>query len=244
MTYKKFIERILEDENHLTKDDLWYIRKHARRFFNTYNFCLNKIPQNAKILSIGGYFGSIEKMLKEAINAEITIIDFPDSVEINKKYYDFLGFKYVGIDLSQGLSGIDENYFDLIIYTEVIEHIPLSPYEQLLPFDKFLKSEGKVLITTPNLSSIVHIAKLFMKLPLFDTPEKFFSPVSQENLQVHRREYMPAEIVEAFKRMEYSSEVGYFIYNEPKSLAYRMMYIIGNLIPRFKEGMMILGKKP
>lgn len=243
MNYQQFIKRILEDEKYLDENALWYTRKHARRFFSTYKFCLKNLKSGARILSIGAYYGSIEKMLKEALNAEITVVDFPDSVELQKDYYDFLGFKYVGIDLSKGLSGLPENYFDMIIYTEVIEHIPTSPYNQIKPFDKFLTKGGKIVISTPNLSSIVHIAKLFMKIPLYDKPDKFFSPIGQENLQVHRREYMPSELTEAFDQMGYSSNYSFFIYNEPKSLQYRLMYIIGNIIPRFREGILIVGTK-
>jgi len=244
MTYQHFIKRILEDTQFLDEGARTYTRKHARRFFSTYKFCLRHLKPGAKILSIGAFYGSIEKMLKEALNAEITVVDFPDSVELQRPYYDHLGFKYTGIDLSQGLSGLPENYFDMIIYTEVIEHIPIPPYQQILPFDKFLVSGGKIVISTPNQSSIVHIAKLFMGLPLYDTPEKFFTPVTQENLQVHRREYMPSELVEAFDRLGYKSSYSFFIYNEPKSLQYRMMYIIGNVVPRFREGILIAGEKP
>lgn len=243
MTYQQFIKRILEDEQYLNEDARWYTRKHARRFFSAYKFFLKNLKPGAKILSIGAFYGSIEKMLKEALNAEVTVVDFPDSVEQQRAYYDFLGFKYVGIDLSQGLSGLPENYFDMIIYTEVIEHIPTSPYNQIKPFDKFLVKGGKIAISTPNQSSIVHIAKLFMGIPLYDTPDKFFSPVGPENLQVHRREYMPCELVEAFDQMGYKSDYSFFIYNEPKSLQYRIMYMIGNLIPRFREGILIVGTK-
>lgn len=244
MNYQQFIKRILEDKEFLNDEAIFYIRKHARRSFFTYKYCLSQLKKGAKILSIGGFYVSIEKLLAEALNAEVTVVDYPESIDIQKEYYDFLGFKYIDMDLSQGLSRLTEGYYDMILYTEVIEHIPISPYEQLTPFDKYLKKGGKIIITTPNLSSIVHIAKLFMKIPHYDTPEKFFSPVALENLQVHRREYMPSEIQEAFERMEYKSEVKYFIYNEAKNIQYRLMFVIGNLIPRFREGMLVMGVKP
>lgn len=244
MNYDLFIKKALEDERFFDEAAKFYIVKQSKRSFFTYKYCLSRLKPGAKVLSVGGFHCTIEKMLREDLNVEVTVIDYPDSIAIQKDYYDFLGFKYVGIDLSKGFSGLDKAYFDMIIYTEVIEHIPTAPYEQLLPFDAYLKPGGSVIVTTPNMTSIVHIAKLFMKLPLFDTPEKFFSPVAPENLQVHRREYMPSEIQEAFQRMGYSSIVKYFIYNKPKSLQYRMMYFIGNMISRFKEGMLIEGTKP
>jgi 2-polyprenyl-3-methyl-5-hydroxy-6-metoxy-1,4-benzoquinol methylase len=244
MTYQQFIKRILEDEPFLDADARHYTRKHARRFFSTYKFCLKHLKNGDRILSIGAFYGSIEKLLKETLNLEITVVDFPDSVEVQKRYYDFLGFKYIGLDLSKGLQGIPERYFDMVIYTEVIEHIPLSPYEQIQPFDNLLRKGGRIIISTPNQSSIVHIAKLFKGIPLFDTPEKFFSPIEAENLHVHRREYMPVELVDAFKRMGYNSDYSFFIYNEPKNLQYRIMFFFGTIIPRFREGMLVAGIKP
>lgn len=243
MNYKEFIEQILEDKEYLNEDAQFYVRKHARRFFYTYKKCLALLKPGDKVLSIGGFHCSIEKMLKKAIDIEVVVTDYPESIKMQKKYYDFLNFRYKGIDLAQGLEGMEQNYYNLVIYTEVIEHIPLPPYEQLQPFDPLLKKGGHILITTPNLSSIVHIAKLIMKIPHYDTPDKFFSSISKENLQVHRREYMPQEIIEAFDKMNYTNELYYFIYNEPKSIQYRLMYIIGNIIPRFREGMLIVGTK-
>ncbi len=224
---------------------MFYITRHNRRLYHTYKFTIKHLKgiKNPKILSIGGYYASLEKMLKKATDAEITVIDFPDTINLLKPYYDYLNFNSVGADLSEGLSGIGENYFDLIIYTEVIEHIPLSPYEQLLPFDKFLKRSGKILITTPNLKSIIHIMKLVMGHPHYAEPELFFAPITQETLQIHRREYMPHEIIKAFDKMNYKCDLSYFIYNEPKSIQYRIMYVLGQLIPRLKEGMMIIGIK-
>jgi 2-polyprenyl-3-methyl-5-hydroxy-6-metoxy-1,4-benzoquinol methylase len=243
ITYKQFLTKILEDKEFFDDDAKFYIRKQARRSYTTYKYCLSRLKPGDKILSIGAFHATIEKLLKEAIDVEITVVDFPDSIELQKKYYEFLGLKYLGVDLSKGLEGVPENHYDMIIYTEVIEHIPVAPYEQLQPFDKHLTPGGKVIVTTPNLTSIVHIAKLFMKIPLFAEPEKFFGPVTYENLQIHRREYMPSEITSAFSRMGYKYSLRYFIYNEPKSIQYRMMYIIGQLIPRFREGMLIEGLK-
>lgn len=244
MTYKQFLKRILEDEQFLDAEARRYIRKQARRTYTTYKFCLKNLKNGDKILSLGGYYVTLEKLLAEALDLEITVVDYPKSIEFLSPYYDFLGFKYVGLDLSQGLSSLPSQHFDMIIYTEVIEHIPASPYTQLSPFNVLLKSGGKIVVSTPNLSSIVHIAKLLMKIPHYDPPEMFFTPVAQENLQIHRREYMPSEIQEAFEKMGYKHQTKYFIYNEPKSLQYRMMYIIGNIIPRFREGMLLLGQKP
>lgn len=244
MTYKQFLKRLLEDEPYLDAEARRYLRKQARRLFTTYKYCLKHVKDGDKILSLGGYYVTIEKLLAEAYNIEVTVVDYPDSISFLSPYYDFLGFKYVGLDLSKGLDSLPSNYFDMIIYTEVIEHIPVPPYNQLQPFDALLNPGGKIVVTTPNLSSIVHIAKLFMRIPLYDPPEMFFSPIAQENLQIHRREYMPSEIQEAFERMGYTHKLKYFIYNEPKNIQYRMMYIIGNIIPRFREGMLIMGIKP
>lgn len=246
MNKSQFLSRSLDSSEYMNDTSIFYITKHNRRLFNTFKFIVEHLKHiaNPRILSVGGYYATLEKMLKEEIQADVTVIDFPDTIEILKPYYDHLGFNYKGVDLSQGFEGVEENYYDLIIYTEVVEHISLAPYDQLRPFDPLLKRGGKVIVTTPNLKSIIHIMKLVMGLPHYAPPEEYFAPISQETLQLHRREYIPEEIIEAFDKMNYKSYLRYFIYNEPKSLQYRIMYIIGNLIPRFREGMMVIGEKP
>src|SRR6218665_1843555 len=114
MTQKEFLHISLEDKQFLDETANFYIWKHNRRFYNTYKFALSHLKDKPKprILSIGSYFGTIEKMLKKAIDAEVTVVDYPDTITLLKPYYDYLGFKYIGIDLSQGLDGIPENYFD------------------------------------------------------------------------------------------------------------------------------------
>lgn len=246
MTKSEFLKQSLADKQYMNETSIAYITKQNRRLYNTFHFIVSHLKHidNPRILSVGGYYATLEKSLKQELNAEVTVIDFPDTIEFLKPYYDHLGFKYKAIDLSIGFDGVEENYYDLIIYTEVIEHISKAPYDQLSPFDNYLKPGGKIIVSTPNLLSIVHIMKLVMGFPHYDAPEEFFKPVSQETLQIHRREYIPKEITSAFDKMNYKNYVKFFIYTEPKNLQYRIMFLIGQLIPKLKEGMMIIGEKP
>ncbi|MBD3155747.1 MAG: methyltransferase domain-containing protein [Candidatus Aenigmarchaeota archaeon] len=56
-------------------------------------------------------------------------------------------------DLNKKLEIFDKNYFDFITMFDVIEHLH-SPYYTLNMLHPLLKLGGKIIITTPNLSSI------------------------------------------------------------------------------------------
>lgn len=80
--------------------------------------------------------------------------------------------------------------------------------------------------------------------PLLEPPERTFSKVIAENQGVHRREYMPREIVDAFKKIDYRHILTeYFLYTYPKKLHLKLLYAVTSIIPRFKLGMLLVGEK-
>ena len=99
-------------------------------------------------------------------------------------------------------------------------------------------------MTTPNLGSVLHLASLMAMQPIFVEPEKMFSPVSVENQGVHRREYLPVEIRNAFEQAGFDTiHLSYFYYTYRRSLKLRILYFIGSVIKRFRPGMLLIGKK-
>jgi SAM-dependent methyltransferase len=73
---------------------------------------------------------------------------------------------YKMADLTRGLP-FDDKLFDLVVFGEVIEHVP-DPDYLLEEIWRVLKSSGKVIVTTPNLASWANrILLLFGIQPLF-----------------------------------------------------------------------------
>ncbi|MDP3066372.1 MAG: methyltransferase domain-containing protein [Methanobacteriaceae archaeon] len=59
---------------------------------------------------------------------------------------------FVGNVESIELSSVYENYFDYIIFADVLEHL-IQPLEVLFKFMKYLKADGRVVVSLPNISN-------------------------------------------------------------------------------------------
>lgn len=100
-----------------------------------------------KILDVGCGDGGLAKLMQDALGAEVYGTDISaKGVEIaNKK-----GIRAKVADLSKEIP-FEDNYFDLIIANELIEHL-VNPDLFLRECNRVLKKDGAILIATPNLS--------------------------------------------------------------------------------------------
>ncbi len=107
------------------------------------NICSNK--KNISILDYGTGNGHLPRVMREIIPKE-SVIYALDAV----KEYDIFYEKF-GLTPIKDIENIKPNSLDLIIMTEVIEHI-VYPIETLKSLKSKLKSKGKIFITTPGAS--------------------------------------------------------------------------------------------
>lgn len=101
---------------------------------------------NKKILEIGcatGYFG------KRLINRGALVYGIDISPEAISKAKKVLTHA-ITLDLEIDKIPYNENYFDLIIAAEVLEHL-FAPKELLKKVHKLLKPKGELIISTPNI---------------------------------------------------------------------------------------------
>lgn len=110
------------------------------------------------ILDAGGYTAdNLEFWKRSGIitkNIEYHVADYDIGV---KKIVESRGGSYTFYDLNfDKLTELFPNKkFDLIICTEVLEHL-LDPHRQMKYFQKLLKKDGNLLISLPNENTIIH----------------------------------------------------------------------------------------
>jgi len=243
MHFGQFLKRITEDGQFLQDEGIQYAEYHARRFYITYKTCIKYLKKGERVLSIGAGSGTVEKMLT-AWGVEVTVVDFESAIEKYSMYFNYLGIKTCIANLIKDKLDLPENYFDMILCSEVVEHIPLAPQEQLQNVNRHLKMGGRVIITTPNLGSIIHIVKLLFMKPIFEVPEKTFGEVNFENQAVHRREYLPSEIIYSYNKLGLEHiQTKFFFYTYHPGLLMKILSFTTMLIPRFKPGMLLVGLK-
>jgi 2-polyprenyl-3-methyl-5-hydroxy-6-metoxy-1,4-benzoquinol methylase len=86
--------------------------------------------------------------------------------------------------------------FDLVIFTEVLEHIAITdPCVILGEIRRVLRPGGRMLLSTPNVANLSNVVALIQGENVFWPPEIFYGSVDR-----HNREYTPAELVRLIEK--------------------------------------------
>lgn len=244
LTKKDFLASCYACSGNISYQKNAYLESQLNRLYQIYKVCCQCLSPKDRILSIGAGSAYLESILSLHHNILVEIVDFPEMIEMNKVHYDNSGFKSISkniLDIVE--SDIPFRCYDLILSSEVIEHLPESPSKHIGRFKEGLKAEGFFLISTPNLGRLSAILALFMMNPILPAPEKSFDIVSFDNEGVHRREYMPVEIESAF--MANGLTHMFTWYANPRVSKYwskRIIYGWAGLIPRLRANFICMAK--
>lgn len=117
--------------------------------------------KNIKVLEIGAAYGATLFHLKnKGIAKEAVGVELFEDIKRSEKYKNIDRFIFGDInrlDMSEF-----NNYFDLIMLPDVLEHI-LEPKITLDKIKKLLKSDGEVLVSMPNIRHYSAFIKVFLK---------------------------------------------------------------------------------
>ena len=179
-----------------------YYQVHLVRFkYLLSKIALLKLPSSAKILDVGCYPPYIFNQLSPLYQ----VFGISSPLEpFNHSRVKILNLESEPIDFPK-------NSFNLIIFSEIIEHLsnPVSVLKKLLPL---LKKDGYLVVTTPNVFRWQNIINLnFGKniyFPLFQLEQ----PINFR----HQREYSLAELISLFQPLGlHSVTPDYFIAYPP-----------------------------
>lgn len=109
---------------------------------------LKYIPQGTKkSLEFGCGFGGFSALVKERFDAETWAVEIDkEAAQESAKRLD----KVINGDATESLKNIPENYFDCIIFFDILEHL-VDPYSLLCATKTKLTKNGVVVVSIPNI---------------------------------------------------------------------------------------------
>lgn len=147
-----------------------YYEASRTRFWKSFRYVeALGLPEGAKVIDIGG--GIMGVLTERLLGFDAHVFDVTPEAEAD---ITALGLPFARVDLFRDeLPPIDDA--DLVILTEVIEHIPKPPYLVLRKLAGLLKPGGHLFLTTPNghrFRNLVYLAAGRDVLGLYRYPEE------------------------------------------------------------------------
>ena len=111
---------------------------------------LQMVSPNATVLECGPAYGVMTKYMKEVLHCKVYIIEVdPESYAHALSYA--AGGVCADIEDDAWMDQFEAGGFDYIIYADVLEHL-CNPQAVLAKMRKFLKPDGAVLLSVPNIA--------------------------------------------------------------------------------------------
>jgi 2-polyprenyl-3-methyl-5-hydroxy-6-metoxy-1,4-benzoquinol methylase len=100
------------------------------------------------------------------------------------------------VNIEQEPFPFPDDAFELVIFTEVVEHVAITdPCVILREILRVLRPGGRMLLSTPNVANLSNVVALIQGENVFWPPEIFYGSVDR-----HNREFTPAELLQLVER--------------------------------------------
>lgn len=231
-----------------------YERDYFELHQSRYRFILHKIirlsiPRGARILDVGCYPPHLLTALQHlgyrisGIASQHEPLTSPNVVILNIEK-DRLPFR--------------SHIFDLVLFSEVMEHLVVNPHIYLSEFHRVLFPHGKLLITTPNAAGLHKLIPILFGRSTYFPLEQLFATTHDNGSLYHRhnREFIMDELKDVLKKSDFSTQnceffSGYKRQSSARTRANgspirkfgrRIAYMIMDFVPHLKDSLYVEAK--
>jgi SAM-dependent methyltransferase len=246
---EKFIEEMKSNQSdqylELDKNrEIYYMETQKYRFKKIIS-TISKYGKRVRILDIGATPFTI--FLKKTYSeSEVYSVDKTDLMK-QRMQENSVSFKK--FDIGSEKIQFEDNYFDIIIFTEVLEHLFVSPTIILKELKRVLKNDGVLIMSVPNIASLYkRLGLLIGKSPLENMDDVINNEWAHGHGHIH--EYSMGEMLSLLKKNNFKIIKKSYIQpgildnvNGLKSLLRSFYYFICLFVPFFRTTIFIECRK-
>lgn len=229
--------------------ELEYFRIHQDRYVHVITEVMNAgVPEGGRILDVGCYPLHVFTALTEMGYDMYGISSTHEPVKNNH---------VVVANIETDPLPFKRNFFDLIICSEVMEHLIVSPLIYLEKFKHVLAKNGKLLITTPNAAGLhKRIPLLLGRSSYFPLEELYRTKPGDGSVYYrHNREFTLQELVEVVEKSGLSVETQKTIavygpfrkklvqHPLPKRIVRGIAFFLTKLYPPLQDTLLVVAAK-
>jgi 2-polyprenyl-3-methyl-5-hydroxy-6-metoxy-1,4-benzoquinol methylase len=199
-------------------------------------------PSNppTRILDIGMAYGFLPVLLKNVSSWQCEGVDVPENITAYCRFAQHHGIPVHGGTLGTTPLPFAKESFRGIIFSEVLEHLRLSPSLVFQELHRILVPQGILLVTTPNIARLTNIVKLLLgKNIVEEFPDNVASNNITEHL-THIREYTMSELVSLLEKNGFRQIKIHYSTCMERERGHRF---ITQFVPRWRGNLMVLAQK-
>ena len=182
-----------------------YLNEAFNRILSTFELIPDK--NNGTLLEIGANPYFLTVLIKKYKKYDCSLVNyFGETCNIssqtieNAKYGENHIFNFQNINIEKEALPYPDNFFDVIIYGEVIEHLTENPIYSLYNCHRVLKKDGFLIISTPNVFRYQNLKKI-----LINKKFSIYDPYSSYGIYGrHNREYSMYELQDILEKTGFS----------------------------------------
>ena len=227
-----------------------YLAAHRHEYVRTICDVLEftRRTSTKRVLEIGAFFGLVALTLKK-FGLDVVAADIPEYMEMPEQVERFgrSGVARASVRLQDYVMPFEDERFDVIIMTEVLEHLNFNPVPLIKEINRIGAKNSLFYLSLPNLAYYMNRLRFLFGKSMLQSVGSYFSQVTPGSLEIvngHWREYTKAEIVEMLTRLGYTFERHYFfsiVDVKPNPTAKnRLTKFVFSLLPSFKENQTVL----
>ncbi len=140
---------------------IWFEKVNKSKNIYYKNTLIKKLCEGKDVLDVGCIGQDVDYTSSEWIHNQVKkVSNSTVGVDVNKEGIEYL--KGFGYEILHFRELNINNKFDVILMLDVIEHVN-DPVEFLLNYQKYLKDDGFIIVTTPNSNRAINFLSIFFK---------------------------------------------------------------------------------